>query len=115
MIDRTMLTLRQLTFARYISLGSSYTCAYRVAYGPNKMHSKTVWEAASRLSKNPKVVARLEELKAEKEAAERMLRLSYEDLVTTELRSMALNSRSGRARIKALELLGKTVCLFSTQ
>ena len=39
-IDRIMLTVRQRTFARYISLGTSYTRAYRVAYGLNKMNSK---------------------------------------------------------------------------
>ena len=77
------------------------------------MHFKTVWEAASRLSKNPKVIARLEELKAEKEAEKRMLRLSYGDLVINELQSMALNSKSARVRIKALELLGNTVGIFS--
>ena len=92
---------------------SNASKAYRSTY-PNKMRPKTVWEAASRLSKNPKVVARLAELKAEKKAEERMLRLSYGDLVINELRSMALNSRSGRVRIKALELLGKTVGLFHT-
>ena len=107
-----MLTLRQRTFARYISLGASYTYAYRVAYGPNKMHSKTVWEAASRLSKNPKVIARLEELKAEKEAAERMLRVPYENFVINELQSLALKSTSDKVRIKALELLGKTINFF---
>ena len=63
---------------------------------------------------NPKVVARLNELKAEKEVEERMLRLSYGDLVINELQSMALNSRSGRVRIKSLELLGRIVGLFET-
>ena len=76
------------------------------------MSSKTINQAASRLSKNPKVVARLDELKAEKEAEVLMLRISYGDLVIKELQFIALNSRSGRARIKALELLGKTVGLF---
>ena len=108
------LTSRQFEFAQYLDSGTSRTHAYRQAYNPNKMRSKTVWEAASRLSKNPKVVARLDELKAEKEAEEWMLRLSYRDLVINELRSMALNSRSGRVRIKALELLGKTAGLFHT-
>ena len=107
-----MLTLRQRTFARYISLGTSYTRAYRVAYGLNKMNSKTVWEAASRLSNNPKVVARLDELKAEKEAEERVLRLSYADFVINELQSLALKSTSDKVRIKALELLGKTINSF---
>ena len=56
---------------------------------------------------------RLKRDEAEKEAEERVLRFSYGDLVINELQSMALNSRSGRVRIKALELLGKTVGLFN--
>lgn len=108
------LTRPQENFVLEISQGEKLSCAYRNSYKASQMLSKTVWEAASRLSKNPKVVARLDELKAEKQAEERMLRLSYEDLVISELRSMALNSRSGRVRIKALELLGKTVGLFHT-
>ena len=109
-----MLTSRQQIFAESIHRGISYSHTYRIAYKPTRMSSKTIWEAASRLSKNPKVVARLEELRAEKEAEERMLRLSYEELVINELRFLALNSRSGRVRIKALELLGKTVGIFSS-
>ena len=107
-----MLTAKQEKFIQEIYMQSNASKAYKSTY-PNKMSSKTVWEAASRLSKNPKVVARLDELKAEKEAEERVLRLSYGDLVINELQSMALNSRSGRVRIKALELLGKTVGLFN--
>ena len=107
-----MLTAKQEKFLQEIYMHSNASEAYRSTYS-NKMRSKTVWEAASRLSKNPKVVARLEEIRVEKEAEKRMLRLSYGDLVINELQSMALNSRSGRVRIKALELLGKTVGLFN--
>ena len=109
-----MLTAKQEKFVYLLNKGRSLSQAYRSSYQKNRMHRKTIWEAASRLSKNPKVVARLEELKAEKEAEKRMLRLSYGDFVINELRSMALNSRSGRVRIKALELLGGTVGLFET-
>ena len=109
-----MLTFKQKIFSENIHKGIPYSRAYRKAYNPGGMTPKTLWEAASRLSKNPKVVARLDELKAEKEAEERMLRLSYEELVINELRFLALNSRSGRVRIKALELLGGTVGLFET-
>ena len=109
-----MITSRQDMFAENLNNGYNKSDAYREAYGPSVMSKKTTWEAASRLSKNPKVVARLEELKAGKEAEEWMLRLSYGDLVINELQSMALNSKSGRVRIKALELLGKTVGLFHT-
>ena len=101
------LTNRQKQFVEEVVGGISSTEAYRASYNTGQMSTKTIWEAASRLSKNPKVVARLDELRAEKEAEERMLRLSYGDLVINELQSMALNSKSGRIRIKALELLGK--------
>ena len=107
-----MLTLKQKTFAENIHKGIPFSRAYRTAYNSDGMTPKTLWEAASRLSKNPKVVARLDELRAEKEAEECMLRLSYGYLVISELQSMALNSKSCRVRIKALELLGKTVGLF---
>jgi phage terminase small subunit len=106
------LTNRQKQFVEEVVGGISLTKAYRASYNTGQMSTKTIWEAASRLSKNPKVVARLDELKAEKRAEVLMLRLSYGDLVIKELQSIALNSRSGRARIKALELLGKTVGLF---
>lgn len=107
-----MLTLKQKTFAENIHKGIPFSRAYRTAYSSDGMTPKTLWEAGSRLSKNPKVIARLDELRAEKEAEERVLRLSYEDFVINKLQEMALNSKSGRVRIKALELLGKTVGLF---
>ena len=109
-----MLTLKQKIFAENIHNDTPYSHAYRTAYNPDGMTPKTLWEATSRLCKNPKVVARIEELKSGKEAEECILRLSYGDLVINELQSMALNSKSGRVRIKALELLGKTVGLFHT-
>ena len=107
-----MITYKQQKFSEKIFDRMWKVHAYNACYGSNNMSSKTTCEAASRLSKNPKVIARLEELKAGKKAEEWMLRLSYEDLVINELQSMALNSKSGRVRIKALELLGKTVGLF---
>ena len=109
-----MLTAKQEKFVQEIFLQANASKAYKSAY-PNEMNFKTVWEAASRLSKNPKVIARLKELKAGKEAEERMLRLSYGDLVINELKELALNAKSDRARIKALELLGKTVGMFTTK
>ena len=109
------LTNRQKQFVEEVVGGISSTEAYRASYNTGQMSTKTIWEAASRLSKNPKVVARLDELKAEKEAEERMLRLPYGDLVINELMELALNAKSDRAKIKALELLGKTVGMFKTK
>ena len=109
-----MLTSRQTSFVEELLSGASQTTAYRRNYSTTHMSPKTIWQASSRLSKHPKVVARLSELKAEKEAQERMLRLSYGDFVINELQKLALNAKSDRARIKALELLGKTVGLFQS-
>ena len=108
------LTNRQKQFVEEVVDGMSATAAYRASYNTGQMSPKTIWEASSRLSKHPKVVARLDELRAEKEAQERMLRLSYGDFVINELQKLALNAKSDRVRIKALELLGKTVGLFQS-
>ena len=107
-----MLTSRQEAFVEELLSGASKTTAYKSNYSTTHMSPKTIWEASSRLSKHPKVVARLDELRAEKEVQERMLWLSYGDFVINELQKLALNAKSDRARIKALELLGKTVGLF---
>ena len=110
-----MLTNRQASFVEELLTGASQTTAYKSNYSTTHMSPKTIWEASSRLSKHPKIVARLDELRAEKEAEERMLRLSYEDFVINELQKLALSAKSDRARIKALELLGKSVGLLTNQ
>lgn len=60
-----MLTPKQEQFVQNIIEGMSQADAYRSAYSKQKMSDKTVWEAASRLMKNDKVVARLLELRNE--------------------------------------------------
>ena len=110
-----MLTSRQASFVEELLTGASQTTAYKSNYSTTHMSPKTIWEASSRLSKHPKVVARLGELRAEKEVQEQMLRLSYGDFVINELQKLALSAKSDRARIKALELLGKTVGMFTNQ
>ena len=109
-----MLTSRQASFVEELLTGTSQTTAYKSDYSTRHMSPKTIWEASSRLSKHPKVVARLDELRAGKEAQERMLRLSYGDFVINELQKLARSAKSDRARIKALELLGNTVELFKS-
>ena len=58
-----MLTDKQEQFVQNILQGMTQAEAYRSAYPNNKMSDKTVWEAASRLMANSKVVARLSELR----------------------------------------------------
>ena len=107
-----MLTMKQLKYADAVSEGNSQSNAYRGAYDTSKMSRKTIWEAASRLRKNPKVAARILELEIEKEAGLRMLALSREDRVLKELEKIAFEDGPASGRLRALELLGKHVGLF---
>ena len=59
----SMLTDNQEEFVKRVAEGMSYADAYRTAYPKQRMSDKTIWEAASRLMKNDKVVARLKELR----------------------------------------------------
>ena len=108
-----MLTSKQNKFIEGIIEGSCQSDAYRLAYGKTEMSSKTIWEAASRLSKNPKVIARLDQLTAEKERNNRMFALSYEDKVINKLWDIADTAKNKRERVKALELLGRSCGLFT--
>ena len=76
-----MLTSKQNKFIEGIIEGSCQSDAYRLAYDKTNMSSKTTWEAASRLSNNPKFIVRLDQLSAEKEQNNRMFKLSYEDSI----------------------------------
>lgn len=60
-----MLTPNQEQFVKNIIEGMNQADAYRAAYPNQRMSDKSIWEAASRLMKNPKVVARLSELRDE--------------------------------------------------
>ena len=108
-----MLTMKQLKYAEAVSEGNSQSSAYRGAYDTLKMAPKTIWEAASRLRKHPKVAARLVELETEKEARRRMQALSRKERVLQELEQIAFGDGPASGRLKALELLGRHVGLYT--
>lgn len=58
-----MLTAKQEQFVQNIIQGMSQADAYRSAYPNQRMSDKTVWETASKLMANPKVITRLTELR----------------------------------------------------
>lgn len=60
---KVKLTARQEKFCQGIADGLSQSDAYRGAYNTEKMSVKTLWEYASRLADNNKVIARTKELK----------------------------------------------------
>lgn len=60
-----MLTANQEAFVKNIIEGMNQADAYRSAYPKQRMSDKSVWETASKLMKNPKVVSRVTELRNE--------------------------------------------------
>ena len=99
-----MLTEKQEQFVRNIIEGMNQADAYRSAYPNNKMSDKTVWEAASRLMKNDKVVARLSELRG---------KLTNEAIMSAQKRLEWLTDKVNdenidiNARLKALDIMNK--------
>ena len=69
MIQQRKLTYKQEGYAQDRAFGSTQSVAYRNNYDTSDMAAKTVWEAASRLEKNYKVSARIQELQQATEAA----------------------------------------------
>src|SRR2546425_9751476 len=93
---RTRLTPKKETFAQLVAKGESASGAYRKAYGQGNMSNKTLHEAASRLSRNSKVVARLAALRAPA-----LLQAQY--TITVDLtRTLFENARVGFSDIRKL-------------
>ena len=107
------LTLKQNKYSEKLAAGFNQTAAYRNAYNTQNMSQKTVWEESSRLRRHPKVAARIIELEAEKEARRRMQALSREDRVLQELEKIAFGDGPVTGKLKAIELLGKHIGLFT--
>ena len=104
---------KQSAFAAFVAEGDSYTEAYRKAYDASKMKEQVVWNAASRLAKNAKVMTYITALKKKDATAiEAHDRLS-KAWILERLQDEAQNDKNPAAtRVRALELLGKTSGLF---
>lgn len=108
------LTDKQEAFAMGIFNGLNFSEAYREAYDAENMSAGSVHTEACLLVQNPKVSQRLKQLEADREQQQRMLALSRSDFVLKRLTDEATNEKnSDGARVRALELLGKTVALFT--
>ena len=99
-----MLTAKQEQFVRNIIQGMSQADAYRSAYPNQRMSDKTVWETASKLMTNPKVITRLTELRNE---------LAQPSIMTAQERLKWLTDRIAdedvdiNAKLKAIDIMNK--------
>lgn len=101
-----MLTPKREKFAQsYVELGCGAK-AYREAFSAKGMSDKTIWEAASRLLKNSKVAARVEELK---EAHRKRHNVTVDDLLgeLEEARVAAMTSEKPQAAAAVGATMGK--------
>jgi phage terminase small subunit len=106
------LTEKQETFALMVIDGLSLSDAYRQSYRAEHMKSPTIHVEASRLAINPKVALRIQELLCQKDEDRHMQGLRREDFVLESLKNESLTATTDSARIRALELLGKTIGMF---
>ena len=109
-----MLTPKQEKLCQCIIKGMSQTDAYRESFDTLKMKEETIWSNASRLIKNSKVIARIEELKKniEKELVYSALE-SFSKLKEIQELALANGVKPDLTNaLKAEELKGKLAGLY---
>ena len=111
--DTDRLTAKQESFAQKVAAGAILSDAYRESYAAENMADKTVWSEACRLAQNPKVATRVRAIQADLEADHRTRAARREEFVLKQLQDEATGAETDGARVRALELLGKTVGLFT--
>lgn len=99
-----MLTANQEKFVQNIIEGMSQADAYRSAYPKQKMTDKTVWETASKLMKNPKVTARVQELRDKVASASIMSAQKRQEWLTEVIQDTKIDIN---ARLKASDQLNR--------
>ena len=107
------LTGKQESFAQKVAAGAVLSDAYREAYSAENMKDSTVWSEACKLAQHPKVSARVKAIQADIEADHRTRAARREEYVLKRLQEEAEGAETDGARVRALELLGKSVSLFT--
>jgi hypothetical protein len=108
--ERPALTIKQEAFCQAIASGlyPNQSAAYRIAYDAEGMTAASVSQEASRLMADPRIASRIEEIRALKQAGERLDSAKIRAHVIARLHIESLDPDSSPAsRIRALELLGK--------
>jgi len=103
------LTPKQKTFARCVGSGMTLADSYREAYSAKRMKSASIRVEASRLMSNPNVTLLAERIQKEAERAVVASTVSDKDLVLNSLRHHVKEADTDGNKIRATEILGKTV------
>ena len=113
-LNNEQLTNKQTKFANLVAEeGMSNTQAYIIAYNPSKnAKQKSIHEMACRVFANVKVQSRIKAIQCQIEQEKHMRALRREEYVLNRLTIEAEFADNASSRIRALELLGKTVNMF---
>jgi len=108
------LTAKQEAFAQEVAKGSTLANAYRKAYNAERMKDSSVWCNASKLMSDAKVAQRVKAIQDAMEQSSLHDTARLKRLVLERLHVEATNEgNSDASRVRSLELLGKTVAMFS--
>ena len=113
--QRRVLTDQQIQFAQYIIRGKSQRAAYRAAYPNTSASDQSISTSASKLMKDPRIVKMIED------AADQSIDYMVEDAnaarqwISRQLMISATLSKQEGSRLKALELLGRSLGMFQAQ
>ena len=103
------LTAKQEAFAKQVAKGAILSDAYRECYSAEGMRNATIWSEACKLAQNPKVATRVKAIQAENEASQRTRDQRLREHVLKRLMEEADRAETDGARVRALELLGKSL------
>ena len=102
------LTAKQEGFVQDVLAGQSASDAYRHNYDTSNSKPSSVWTESSKLMANPKVAQRLKAYLARREEAALSRGVSLRTWILDKLKVEAEQADTPMARLKALELLGKS-------
>ena len=115
--SKQKITAKQLEFARLIAEEHiTSSDAYRKAYKPkSSAKKKSIHEMACRVLTNIKVQSMIRSIQHKREEDIRMRAIRREEFVLKKLMEEVEQGDQASSRIRALELLGKTVSMFSNK
>jgi len=107
------LTPPQETFCQGVASGLSFSDAYRDAYPNTQGTEATISTNAHLETKKPRITNRIAQLIAENKTESRVIKATREARVSRMLEEIMQKSQSDSAKIRAAELLGKSVGMFA--
>lgn len=118
-----MLTAKQEKFAQCVALEDmTYTDAYRTAYNTENMSNKTVNEQGCILAKDPKISARIEELRAEAMSDKVMSARERLEWLTRVVKDEEIDYKDGldckadlNTKIRAVDTMNKMTGEYTTK